>query len=235
MELIKIETSESGQHVVSGRELHKFLEVRTEYRHWFPRMVEYGFREGIDYNPVIFDRLEKTGFDDKGTPKQEHLITIQMAQEIAMIQRTEKGKQARQYFIEAEKTLKKIVNKNIIADAKDKRIIELTRDLSEAVKHSEKVIKTVDETMENLRGELEEVLKKETREAVNEEIEKEIHNQVIVAVTRTVAERFAVYIDKLNRLGDWIENHKVIEDVETLKKRVTELEKEIRTIKKSNK
>lgn len=230
MELIKIETNERGEQLVNARELYEFLGFdKSQWTRWYKKNIveDTFFKENIDYE--AFDIMSN------GNKTKDFILKLGMAKEISMLARNEKGKQARQYFIEAEKTLKKIVNKNIIADAKDKRIIELTRDLSEAVKHSEKVIKTVDETMENLRGELEEVLKKETREAVNKEIEKEIHNQVIVAVTRTVAERFAVYIDKLNRLGDWIENHKVIEDVETLKKRVTELEKEIRTIKKSNK
>ena len=48
-ELIKIETNENMEPVVSGRELHERLEVKTAYKDWFPRMCEYGFAEGIDY------------------------------------------------------------------------------------------------------------------------------------------------------------------------------------------
>lgn len=85
---------------VMGRDLHEFLEVSTEYRHWFPRMVEYGFEQGEDFT-VIFDRNP-----NGGRPALNHIISLDMAKEIAMIQRTERGKQARQYFIEAEKQLR---------------------------------------------------------------------------------------------------------------------------------
>lgn len=82
---------------LSARELHEFLEVGTEFRHWFPRMCEYGFVEGTDFSPVIFDHPQNK------QPTKDYQITIEMAKEIAMIQRSEKGKQARQYFIQLEK------------------------------------------------------------------------------------------------------------------------------------
>lgn len=95
-ELINIKTSETGEPSVSGRELHEFLGVKTLYKDWFPRMVEYGFTEGKDFSSFL---SESTG----GRPSTEHLLTIDMAKEIAMIQRTDRGKQARQYFIQVEK------------------------------------------------------------------------------------------------------------------------------------
>jgi anti-repressor protein len=95
-ELIKVSYDNERQ-TVSGRGLHEFLEVGTEYRHWFPRMCEYGFAENIDYTPVIFDHPQN------GQPTTDHQLTIEMAKELCMLQRTEKGKQARQYFIELEK------------------------------------------------------------------------------------------------------------------------------------
>ena len=98
-ELIKIETSESGEPIISGRELHAFLEVETPYHIWFPRMCEYGFAENVDF--ISFE--QKCSEPQGGRPKQDHAIKIDMAKELAMIQRTEKGKQARQYFIQIEK------------------------------------------------------------------------------------------------------------------------------------
>ena len=95
-ELINIKTSETGEPSVSGRELHEFLGVKTLYKDWFPRMVEYGFTEGKDFSSFL---SESTG----GRPGIEHLLTIDMAKELAMIQRTDRGKQARQYFIQVEK------------------------------------------------------------------------------------------------------------------------------------
>ena len=95
-ELINIKTSETGEPSVSGRELHEFLGVATPYDKWFPRMAEYGFTEGRDFSTYL---SESTG----GRPSTNHLLTIDMAKELAMIQRTERGKQARQYFIQVEK------------------------------------------------------------------------------------------------------------------------------------
>ena len=95
-ELIKIETNENGDARVSGRELHAFLEVKTAYKDWFPRMAEYGFTEGVDFSSNL---SESTG----GRPAIDHALTIDMAKELCMIQRNERGKQARQYFLAVEK------------------------------------------------------------------------------------------------------------------------------------
>ena len=96
-ELIRIDNDNK----VSGRELHDFLEVGTPYDKWMPRMCEYGFSAGNDFSTKM---SESTG----GRPSVDHIMTIDMAKEICMIQRTDKGKQARQYFIECEKRLKAV-------------------------------------------------------------------------------------------------------------------------------
>lgn len=80
---------------VSARDLHEFLEVKTAFKDWFPRMCEYGFSEGQDFCSFL---SESTG----GRPAQDAQLTIEMAKEICMIQRNEKGKQARQYFLALE-------------------------------------------------------------------------------------------------------------------------------------
>ena len=94
-ELIKV-NYDNDRPTISGRELHEFLEVESNYTTWFKRMCEYGFTEEIDFIPFL---EESTG----GRPSQDHQLTIDMAKEICMLQRTEKGKQARQYFIALEK------------------------------------------------------------------------------------------------------------------------------------
>lgn len=98
--LVKIEVNENLEPVVSGRELHKQLEVQSNYTTWFDRMKDYGFTENADY-VVCFPNLESEGRG--GQNKVDHLIKLDMAKEICMIQRTERGKQARQYFIQVEK------------------------------------------------------------------------------------------------------------------------------------
>lgn len=94
-DLIKV-NYDSEKPTVSAREVHAFLDVSTEFRHWFPRMCEYGFSEGIDYTPVIFDHPQNK------QPITDYQLTIPMAKELCMIQRTEKGKAARLYFISLE-------------------------------------------------------------------------------------------------------------------------------------
>ena len=106
MELIKIIEKE-GRQLVSGRELHEFLEIRTKYKDWFPRMVEYGFEEEIDFIMVAQKRATNN-LKNPVTTVIDHAISIDMAKEISMIQRTEKGKIARQYFINCEKKLKEV-------------------------------------------------------------------------------------------------------------------------------
>lgn len=95
-ELIKVEVNESLEPVVNGRELHELLEVATPYDKWFPRMCGYGFTGGTDFSTFL---SESTG----GRPSTNHLLKLDMAKEICMIQRSEKGKLARQYFIQVEK------------------------------------------------------------------------------------------------------------------------------------
>lgn len=95
-ELIKIDYTNSDRPTVLGRDLHAMLEVEARYNDWFPRMCEYGFEEGKDFYSFLSKNPEG------GRPKQEHQLTIAMAKELCMLQRTEKGKQCRQYLIAIE-------------------------------------------------------------------------------------------------------------------------------------
>ena len=95
-ELIKI-TEQNGKRAVSARELHRFLEVTERFSNWFERQLQYGFIEGVDYQGCeVFNTLANQTLTD-------YALTIDTAKEISMLQRTEKGKQARRYFIECEK------------------------------------------------------------------------------------------------------------------------------------
>lgn len=102
-ELIPINMNDPERITVSARDLHSFLEVGADFRHWFPRMCEYGFEQGRDFNPVKFDRVQNEGGRTVSRIVDDAQITIDMAKELCMLQRNEKGKQARQYFIQLEK------------------------------------------------------------------------------------------------------------------------------------
>ena len=86
---------DSERPTVLGRDLHQALGVKTEYRHWFPRMCEYGFAEGKDFRSFL---SESTG----GRQSTNHQLTIDMAKQLCMIQRTEIGRKFREYFIGIE-------------------------------------------------------------------------------------------------------------------------------------
>lgn len=99
-EIININLNENHEPVVSGRQLHEALGVKTRYNDWFTRMTEYGFIENQDYLAITQKRVTAQG---NSTNQTDHIIKLDMAKEIAMIQRTDKGKQVRQYFIQVEK------------------------------------------------------------------------------------------------------------------------------------
>ncbi|WP_242387569.1 phage antirepressor KilAC domain-containing protein [Enterococcus gallinarum] len=101
-ELIRVIVNENDEQLVSGRDLHCFLAVQTPYKKWFGRMKEYGFFENVDFTVLDKNVQDVTAFG--GTRKiTDHALTIDMAKEISMIQRSKKGKQARQYFLQVEK------------------------------------------------------------------------------------------------------------------------------------
>ena len=81
---------------VLGRDLHEKLGIKTAYKDWFPRMCEYGFIEGEDFCSFL---SESSG----GRPAANHQLTLDMAKQICMIQRSEAGKRYREYFLEIER------------------------------------------------------------------------------------------------------------------------------------
>lgn len=95
-ELIRI-NYDSERPTVNGRDLHDALQVKTAYKDWFPRMCEYGFSEGTDFCSFL---SESSG----GRPAVNHKLTIDMAKQLCMIQRTDIGRKFRQYFIQVEET-----------------------------------------------------------------------------------------------------------------------------------
>ncbi|WP_461216933.1 ORF6C domain-containing protein [Lactococcus cremoris] len=105
-QLITITQNENNDQVVSGRELHEFLGVKDHYTDWFKDMCKYGFTENIDF--ITLNELSEKTEGSRLVKRNiiNHAIKLDMAKEISMIQRNEKGKQARQYFIEIEKELK---------------------------------------------------------------------------------------------------------------------------------
>ena len=96
-ELLKVD---ADKQTVSARELHEKLNIGTKFATWFPRMTEYGFAEGVDFT-TCYPNL---GSENHGGQNMvDYNISVDMAKQICMIQRTPEGKECRQYLIDLEK------------------------------------------------------------------------------------------------------------------------------------
>lgn len=125
-ELVKINLNENKEQVVSGRELHQFLELTERYSSWFKRMLQYGFIENVDFTSVKSFTVVNNGAKKE---LDNHLLKISMAKELSMLQRNEKGKQARLYFIKCEEEYKK--QKQVTFSKKDLLMLNIIKANSE--------------------------------------------------------------------------------------------------------
>lgn len=103
MNLIPVNVSKNDEQYVSGRDLHMFLEIETPYHKWFSRMCEYGFTEHVDFNLDKNVRVQLEGKRQVSREVIDHSLTIEMAKQLCMLARNEKGREAREYFIAVEK------------------------------------------------------------------------------------------------------------------------------------
>lgn len=139
--LINVTLNENHEPVVSGRQLHETLGVKTKYADWFNRMIEYGFTENQDF--LLLKNEQQTGRG--GHNKVDHVLKLDMAKEIAMIQRTDKGKEVRTYFIQVEKDFnspEKIMARALLMADKKIKLLEsqnenLLIELEEANKNAD--------------------------------------------------------------------------------------------------
>lgn len=140
-ELINVTLNENHEPIVSGRQLHEALGIKTEYKKWFSRMTEYGFNENEDFLKVT----QKCLTSSTGQNTTDHIIKLDMAKEIAMIQRTDKGKEVRQYFLQVEKDFnspEKIMARALLMADKKIKLLEnenenLLIELEEASKNAD--------------------------------------------------------------------------------------------------
>ena len=141
-ELIKLQPQTingNAVETVNARELHAFLEVQTRFNDWIKNRIEqYDFVENQDFLVVTEKKVTMTDAGEKATLIKEYHITLDMAKELAMVERTEKGKQARQYFIECERKLRETQ-----AKLAPKTYVEALRTLADEVEAHEQTKQTL--------------------------------------------------------------------------------------------
>ena len=101
--LIEIQVNENQEQTISGRELHMFLGVDTKYNDWIQRMLQYGFEDGQDFNLLKKEQVQIEWKREVRREIADHIMKLDMAKELCMLTRNEKGKQARHYFLEVER------------------------------------------------------------------------------------------------------------------------------------
>ena len=101
--LIEIQVNENQEQTISGRELHMFLGVDKKYNDWIQRMLQYGFEDGQDFNLLKKEQVQIEGKREVRRQIADHIMKLDMAKELCMLTRNEKGKQARHYFLEVER------------------------------------------------------------------------------------------------------------------------------------
>lgn len=195
-EIIKIKMNKNNEPVINGRELHEFLEVKSKYSDWINRMLKLGFVENNDYLAVA---QKKEAAQGNEFTQFEHIMKIDMAKEISMLQRNKKGKQARLYFIECEKRFRE----NRINKLTDTEI------LAKAILIANEELKRKDKLIEDQKQKIEE-------QETYLDIIRSSSNKV---VTTQIAQDYGYSAKKFNQVlkeygvhykinGQWILTHK---------------------------
>jgi phage anti-repressor protein len=141
-ELIRITTDAQGVSVVSARELHGFLDVHKDFSSWIKhRIRKYGLVENQDY--VVFAHLGEN--PNGGRPLVDYILTMDSAKELAMVEGNARGKQARQYFIDAEKALRQLmtVQPAHLQQQQEERIARLEQQLQQMIEAQQQAARSL--------------------------------------------------------------------------------------------
>lgn len=196
-ELIKIQ-HDNNRITVSARDLHEFLEIGAEFAKWMQRMCGYGFTEHIDYEVIVKNDENSKG----GRPSSDYQLTLEMAKEISMIQRNEKGKQARQYFIQCEKAAQEAQVKLPTSP------MEVMKLMFDAMTDTNKDIKDLKEQVNTIESKLTTTWQDQMLEKVKEYCEEHhmLHAKVLGKLYKEIEAQANMHLDI--RLKNLKERHK---------------------------
>lgn len=191
-ELFNLKENQDGTVAVSGRELHKGLEIQTPYKQWIDRMIDYGFEINTDY--IIMSEKVHTQKSVRAYEQENHIMTLDMGKEIAMLQRSDAGKNIRRYFIKVEKSYRQ--QKPLSTADQIKLIAQGTSELNER-------IDTVEDEITDIRE--------------NTKLDAGEYGAIAKAVSNKVAQiRYSMEIGKDNKKA----NKELFQDINTEIKRV---------------
>lgn len=191
-ELFNLKENRDGTVAVSGRELHEGLEIQTPYKQWIDRMIDYGFEINTDY--IIMSEKVHTQKSVRAYEQENHIMTLDMGKEIAMLQRSDAGKNIRRYFIEIEKSYRQ--QKPLSTADQIKLIAQGNSELNER-------IDTVEDEITDIRE--------------NTKLDAGEYGAIAKAVSNKVAQiRYSMEIDKDNKKA----NKELFQDINTEIKRV---------------
>lgn len=191
-ELFNLKENRDGTVAVSGRELHKGLEIQTPYKQWIDRMIDYGFEVNTDY--IIMSEKVHTQKSVRAYEQENHIMSLDMGKEIAMIQRSDAGKNIRRYFIEIEKNYRQ--QKPLSTADQIKLIAQGNSELNER-------IDTVEDEITDIRE--------------NTKLDAGEYGAIAKAVSNKVAQiRYSMEIGKDNKKA----NKELFQDINTEIKRV---------------
>ena len=145
-ELIALNTIEfdgSEQQTVNARELHEFLEVGRDFSNWMKdRIAQYDFVEGVDFiKTQDLSSPNLANAKSRAQTRIEYHLTLGMAKELCMVERNEKGKQARQYFIECERVAKQ----KLAAQPALPSYSEALRQLADQIDHNKELQEKIEQ------------------------------------------------------------------------------------------
>ena len=189
-EIVKV-VVENGEQLVSARELHEFLEVKTRYNDWVRNRIEkYGFVENEDFTAITKNLVN-------GGTETNHILKIDMAKELSMVENNDKGRQARKYFIECEKRLKSMNPITMLMSLSKEELAMTTLQLTEQIKEK-------DSKIEQQQAKIVEV--KDTVNKITEGVDvallaKTVTDYVNKLVKRTKKNHGEVYNDIYGLLG----------------------------------
>jgi len=141
--IIKIYETDKGEKVVQARELHKGLGTNTKFNDWVNRRIsECDAIENEDYIVLLKNEKNSNG----GRPSKEYILKLDTAKEMAMLERNEKGKEYRRYFIEVEKKYKQAIDTSNLSPE-----LQMFNNLFKAIAKNELATKEVKQEIQGIR------------------------------------------------------------------------------------